>query len=137
MGLSRRFRFNSGVSDLSYHFAFARCWTSPYHELNHGYLSSTDLLHLDRISNTEMASQNILGGAVASEHRTASKIGTDILRRGGNAVDAVIATIIAVNTLCPYHSDLGGGGFAIIRQSDGEHKALDFRHQAPVRHIYR
>lgn len=79
-----------------------------------------------------MTVQCILGGAVASEHRRASEIGTDILKAGGNAVDAIVATIIAVNTLCPYHSDLGGGGFAIIRESDGTYNALNFRHEAPV-----
>ena len=72
------------------------------------------------------------GGAVVSEQRRASKIGADILRQGGNAVDAIIATTIAVNTLAPYHSDLGGGGFAVIRCSDGTHEGLNFRHQAPV-----
>ncbi|KAK4684485.1 hypothetical protein P7C73_g5688, partial [Tremellales sp. Uapishka_1] len=73
-----------------------------------------------------------LYGAVVSEHYLASEIGIDILSCGGNAADALVATVIAVNTLCPYHSDLGGGGFAIIRQSDGIYKSLDFRHTAPL-----
>lgn len=74
----------------------------------------------------------ILSGAVTSEQTRASVIGTDILRLGGNAVDAIIATTIAVNTLAPYHSDLGGGGFAIVRTPDGVYEGLDFRHCAPV-----
>ncbi|ORY34735.1 gamma-glutamyltranspeptidase [Naematelia encephala] len=73
----------------------------------------------------------VLSGAVTSEHTRASEIGTDILRQGGNAVDALIATTIAVNTLCPYHSDIGGGGFALLRLPDGRHESLDFRHVAP------
>lgn len=73
-----------------------------------------------------------LSGAVASEQVRASVIGGQILELGGNAVDAIIATIIAVNTLAPFHSDLGGGGFAIIRESNGSYEALDFRHIAPV-----
>ncbi|WWC86232.1 gamma-glutamyltransferase [Kwoniella dendrophila CBS 6074] len=74
----------------------------------------------------------ILSGAVTSEDTRASKIGTDILAAGGNAVDSIIATILAVNTLCPYHSDIGGGGFAILRDEKGEYKSLNFRHTAPA-----
>ncbi|WWC66244.1 gamma-glutamyltransferase [Kwoniella pini CBS 10737] len=73
----------------------------------------------------------VLSGAVTSEDTRASEIGTQIISAGGNAVDAVIATIIAINTLCPYHSDLGGGGFAILRTIQGEYKSLNFRHTAP------
>lgn len=73
-----------------------------------------------------------LAGAVCSEQQRASDIGTSILADGGNAADAMVATVIAVNTLCPYHSDLGGGGFALIRTADGGHESLDFRHAAPV-----
>jgi gamma-glutamyltranspeptidase len=75
----------------------------------------------------------LLSGAVCSEQRRASAIGTDILARGGNAVDAIIATTIAVNTLAPFHSDLGGGGFAVVRTPEGGYEGLDFRHVAPVR----
>ncbi|ORX37717.1 nucleophile aminohydrolase [Kockovaella imperatae] len=74
----------------------------------------------------------LLSGAIASEHVTASKIGAGILKAGGNAADAVVATILALGTVCMYHSDLGGGGFAIIRTSDGRHEALDFRQCAPA-----
>ena len=74
----------------------------------------------------------LLGGAVASEHLRASQIGTSILSAGGNAADATVAAIIAIHTLCPYHSDIGGGGFALIRTPSGEHESLDFRSQAPV-----
>nr|XP_018267316.1 gamma-glutamyltransferase [Kwoniella dejecticola CBS 10117]OBR89474.1 gamma-glutamyltransferase [Kwoniella dejecticola CBS 10117] len=74
----------------------------------------------------------VLSGAVTSEDTRASEIGTQILSAGGNAVDAIIATIIAVNTLCPYHSDLGGGGFAILRTPQGGYKSLNFRHIAPA-----
>lgn len=72
-------------------------------------------------------------GAVTSEQIRASDIGTTILKAGGSAADAIIATILAVNTLSPYHSDIGGGGFAIVKQPDdsGHVKCLDFRQCAP------
>jgi len=71
-------------------------------------------------------------GAIASEHTLASNIGAAILSAGGNAVDACIAAALAVGTLNPYHSCVGGGGFAIVRTPDGV-KSLDFRVTAPVR----
>jgi gamma-glutamyltranspeptidase/glutathione hydrolase len=74
-----------------------------------------------------------MAGAVCCEQTRASEIGTSILAMGGNAADAMIATIIAVNTLAPFHSDIGGGGFAIIRTPEGEYESLNFRHTAPVR----
>ncbi|KAI9638894.1 nucleophile aminohydrolase [Dioszegia hungarica] len=74
----------------------------------------------------------ILSGAVCSEHRLASQVGTEMLAAGGSAADAMIATVLAINTLCPYHSDLGGGGFAIVRSPAGEYQGLDFRQHAPA-----
>lgn len=71
-------------------------------------------------------------GAVVSEHTTASAIGAAILADGGNAVDALIGTVLAVGTLCPYHSCIGGGGFAIVHKG-GEWDVVDFRSCAPVR----
>jgi gamma-glutamyltranspeptidase len=73
-----------------------------------------------------------LGGSVVSENALASAIGIRVLARGGNAVDAIIATTIAVHTTSPYHSDLGGGGFAIIRTPGGNFESLNFRSTAPV-----
>ncbi|WRT64127.1 gamma-glutamyltransferase [Kwoniella shivajii] len=79
-----------------------------------------------------MSKTPVLSGAVTSESTIASSIGTLILSKGGNAVDAIIATVLAINTLCPYHSDIGGGGFAIIRTEKGDYKSLNFRHKAPA-----
>ncbi|WVQ85542.1 gamma-glutamyltransferase [Cryptococcus sp. DSM 104549] len=73
----------------------------------------------------------ILSGAVTSEQTRASEVGSAILAAGGNAADAIIATVLAVNTLSPFHSDIGGGGFAILRTGKGEVESLDFRHTAP------
>lgn len=74
----------------------------------------------------------ILDGCVVSEHTTATEVGTKLYEKGGNAVDAIVGTILAVETLCPYHSGIGGGGFALIRTPEGEHHALTFRGAAPV-----
>ncbi len=73
-----------------------------------------------------------LSGAAVSEHKLASQVGTTISAAGGNAADAAVATVIANNTLCPYHSDIGGGGFAITRTPKGEYESLNLRHQGPV-----
>ena len=66
-------------------------------------------------------------GAVISESQVASDIGTQILKEGGTAADAIIATILAVGTIGSYHSGIGGGGFALVRDSQGKHHSLDFR----------
>ena len=74
----------------------------------------------------------MVSGAVVSEQLRASEVGKAILAAGGNAADAIIAVVLAVGTLAPYHSDIGGGGFALIRTTEGKYEALDFRQCAPV-----
>ena len=69
---------------------------------------------------------------VVSARKEASKIGTDILKKGGNAFDAMIATEMALAVTYPYAGNLGGGGFMIYRKSNGETGALDYREKAPM-----
>lgn len=69
---------------------------------------------------------------VASQHELASKIGVDIMRKGGNAVDAAIAVGIALAVLYPEAGNIGGGGFMLIRKKDGSTFALDYREMAPA-----
>ena len=69
---------------------------------------------------------------VVSAREEASKIGTDVLKKGGNAFDAMIATQLALAVAYPYAGNIGGGGFMIYRKANGEIGALDFREKAPL-----
>ena len=69
---------------------------------------------------------------VASQHELASKIGVDILKKGGNAVDAAIAVGIALAVVYPEAGNIGGGGFMLIRKTDGSAFAIDYREMAPA-----
>ncbi|KIL89914.1 gamma-glutamyltransferase [Fusarium avenaceum] len=71
-------------------------------------------------------------GAVASEAQECSYIGRDLLARGGNAVDAMIGTTFCVGVIGMYHSGIGGGGFMLVRDKEGNYEAIDFRESAPA-----
>ncbi|WP_110357655.1 gamma-glutamyltransferase [Arenibacter sp. ARW7G5Y1] len=69
---------------------------------------------------------------VVSARVEASKIGSDILQRGGNAFDAMIATELALAVAYPFAGNIGGGGFMVYRKANGEIGALDYREKAPL-----
>ena len=69
---------------------------------------------------------------VVSAREEASKIGTEILKKGGNAFDAMVATELALAVAYPYAGNIGGGGFMVYRKNDGEIGALDYREKAPI-----
>jgi len=69
---------------------------------------------------------------VVSAREEASKIGVEILRKGGNAFDAMVATELALAVAYPYAGNIGGGGFMVYRKNDGEIGALDYREKAPL-----
>ena len=71
-------------------------------------------------------------GMVATTDEYASRVGVDILAAGGNAVDAAVATGLALAVVNPEAGNLGGGGFMLFREADGTVHALDHREKAPV-----
>ncbi|MEH2312248.1 MAG: gamma-glutamyltransferase [Nostoc sp.] len=73
-------------------------------------------------------------GMVVSAHPLASEAGISMLRKGGNAVDAAVATTFAISVVEPFSAGIGGGGFLLMHsEKTGEMKALDFRERAPLK----
>lgn len=69
---------------------------------------------------------------VVSAREEASKIGVEILQKGGNAFDAMVATELALAVSHPQAGNIGGGGFMVFRKANGETGALDYREKAPL-----
>ena len=70
-------------------------------------------------------------GMVASDAPLATRVGVQILKEGGNAIDASVGTAFALAVVLPAAGNIGGGGFFVARLSDGTSAALDFREKAP------
>lgn len=70
-------------------------------------------------------------GAVATEVKECSDLGISLLKKGGNAADAMIGAQLCVGTVAAYHSGIGGGGFMLIRSPNGTYETIDFREFAP------
>ncbi len=98
------------------------------------------ILSLSLLCYTEVASASITlplrskKAMVVSAHPLASEAGLLMLRQGGNAVDAAVATTFAISVVEPFSAGIGGGGFLLLRnEKTGEIKALDFRERAPLK----
>jgi gamma-glutamyltranspeptidase / glutathione hydrolase len=72
------------------------------------------------------------GGAAASVEKLATQAGVDILRRGGNAVDAAVATAAVLGVTEPFSCGVGGGGFMVVRRANGAVTTIDGRETAPA-----
>jgi len=89
------------------------------------------------ISVFSFAQQNPTGlvtskAMVVSARAEASKIGADIMKRGGNAFDAMVGTELALAVAFPFAGNIGGGGFMVYRKANGEVGSLDYREKAPL-----
>ena len=71
-------------------------------------------------------------GMVVSSNRLSSTVGTDILKKGGNAVDAAVATAFSLAVTLPSAGNIGGGGFLVFMNNKGETTTIDFREKAPL-----
>ncbi|CAK9185149.1 unnamed protein product [Ilex paraguariensis] len=72
-------------------------------------------------------------GVVATDDGRCSTIGKDVLREGGHAVDASVAATLCLGVVSPASSGLGGGGFILVRSTDGKAQVFDMRETAPMR----
>src|SRR5437764_7558217 len=71
-------------------------------------------------------------GMVSSTSDIASRVGVDVMKKGGNAVDAAVAVAFALAVTWPAAGNLGGGGFMLIRDASGKAEAIDYRETAPA-----
>jgi len=97
-------------------------------------IAFTSCKNEENLSNSKINNRGVFAkkAMVVSAREEASKIGVEILKQGGNAFDAMMATEMALAVAYPYAGNLGGGGFLVYRLADGTKGALDYREKAPL-----
>jgi len=85
---------------------------------------------LSAVELKEAAGKN---GMVVSANAIATKVGLEILKKGGNSIDAAVAVGFALAVTYPYAGNIGGGGFMVIHLKDGKNTTIDFREKAPLK----
>ena len=88
------------------------------------------LLQLSVLSYAQSDSYN--NGVVSSSHELASRVGIEIMRKGGNAIDAAIGVGFALAVVYPQAGNIGGGGFMMLHLKDGMNTSIDYREKAPL-----
>lgn len=109
-------RYNSGIKKAGLAFVFSA--GSLFSGCVRGALTNTD-------------THQYYNGMVVCAYPDAAQVGLDILKKGGNAVDAAIAVQFAMAVTVPEAGNIGGGGFMVYRAADGQSSTLDFREKAP------
>jgi gamma-glutamyltranspeptidase/glutathione hydrolase len=94
------------------------------------YLSA--FLLVANFANAQGTENKYQNGMVVCAYPDAAKVGVEILKKGGNAVDAAVAVQFALAVVHPQAGNLGGGGFMVFRSAKGEANTLDFREKAPA-----
>jgi gamma-glutamyltranspeptidase/glutathione hydrolase len=112
-----RFLILLGLTVCTLHTAFAQQTIDDLHPYDYSIDKDIKVLH----------------GAVVSAHPLASRVGAMILEQGGNAVDAAIATQLALAVVYPGAGNLGGGGFLVGHLKNGRNIAIDYRETAPAK----
>lgn len=98
------------------------------------FISLAAILTSQAVSATITVPLRSKKGMVVSANSLASEAGLLMLKKGGNAVDAAVATTFAISVVEPFSAGIGGGGFLLFHsQKTGEIKALDFRERAPIK----
>ena len=99
------------------------------------FLLLLGLWHCHKPPLEEIAEHGLLADSamVVSARVEASEIGVNILKKGGNAFDAMVATDLALAVAYPIAGNIGGGGFAVFRTHQGKTGSLDFREKAPLK----
>lgn len=95
--------------------------------------SSVQAQKINAVSYTIQKKVECTNGAVVSAHPLASQVGVNILKQGGNAIDAAIATQLALAVVYPGAGNIGGGGFMVAHLQNGKNISLDYREKAPAK----